>query len=297
MSKIESPTFIERMPTPGNVAHLEYLSALEVSENSTLWDPEAYLTETNAATTLAKLIRRHRSFWHIMQLFKNEVHVSLDTRLDEVLDEIEREREKIWPKHFDGSLDIYPPIILPRLDGDFSQEMIDGLVESRSISMNPEVWPADIPVTRFSKNALSIGGRSNPAGHPESTYEYSLWIPIDEALFYDPTRRLLGAAYTKVYPDTDKTVSGVYNHGGDPAIFHRAARRAAIDLKSFMDFVYGQRDKVRAGALYPAINVRWIEDYLTDDPDELLSEADKKEKQKPKTYYLGDDPDEFIKAA
>jgi hypothetical protein len=65
------------MPTPGTLAHLEYLSGLEVDDESYLTEARSFLEETMAATSLARIIRRHRSYWPM----RNQQTADLDTRL------------------------------------------------------------------------------------------------------------------------------------------------------------------------------------------------------------------------
>jgi len=83
-----------QMPTPGTLAHLEYLSGLEIDDDSEFTDAQTFLEETMAATSLARVIRRHRSYWPM----RNVHTADLDTRM--------METKMTRPNFFRGSIGI-----------------------------------------------------------------------------------------------------------------------------------------------------------------------------------------------
>jgi hypothetical protein len=78
-AKSEAPSELEvlQMPTPGTLAHLEYLRQLKINDESHLFNPRIFLIETMAATSLARVIRRHRTYWPM----RNMQTADLDSRL------------------------------------------------------------------------------------------------------------------------------------------------------------------------------------------------------------------------
>lgn len=66
----------EQMPHPGTTAHLEYLHSLEIDPEGPLADPRIFLTETMAATSIARVLKKH----HIPRAFQFQNQAIIDTR-------------------------------------------------------------------------------------------------------------------------------------------------------------------------------------------------------------------------
>jgi hypothetical protein len=207
-----------RMPTPGTLSHLEFLRELEVEDKSHLSDPSVFLIETMAATSLARVIRRHRTYWPM----RNMQTADLDSRLLAL-----------------------------------GQERTGRLYGSIGLRT---YWP--------SHNHLSVFGQS------ESGNSYDLVIPVTRAYIYD-SGRPVQAKYQR-----EDSEPWIYNeiaapeyHEDNPRAVIGAVREAADDLLDIFHYIYGQGQETSGLQLYPAVEVAWHPDYLSDDPDEFLKKA------------------------
>jgi hypothetical protein len=66
-----------RIPQPGTLEHLKYLSTLTIPEDSELNDPKLFLEHTMAVTSFSILARRHRTYWPL----RNSGTVEFDSRM------------------------------------------------------------------------------------------------------------------------------------------------------------------------------------------------------------------------
>lgn len=257
---------VEQMPNPATVKHLEYVANLDIEPGSELWEPEVFLEKTLIASSFAKFIRKHSTFQPRIMRTHNQMHVTLDSQMDEMA--------RGWPGVFCGTLDIYPTIILPRFDNYDDSERFKDLVDSGEVSMDPNRWPPEIRVERFNKSNLYIVGRPSTDYGGESNNRYSLYIPLDDYPFYDPaSERPLEARY-----DYSDWSSNIYDRLSSSArdnkpILHAVVRQAAADLVSLFHYVYGESTGIPELKPSTGDHVRWHPDYLTDDPDQFKKAA------------------------
>lgn len=255
------------MPNPGAINHLEYIANKDIPEDSLLWDPNHFLIMTNIATTFAKVIRRHPTFWPSKRRLYNELHTILDSETDIAAQD--------WPQQFSGSINIYPTIVLPDHESAIESETFNQLINMGVVSLDPGRWPSNIIVKKYSKSILAIKGRPNPGENSDCDYSYSLYLPLDDQLYYDPSPdRILEAKYE--YPAGERAVF-IRNHSmlgsdcqADPLIFHSAIKEASYDLSSLFHHIYGKSNSLPELKPADPSLVFWHPDYLSDDPNETL---------------------------
>ena len=224
---------IRQMPTPGTLAHLEYLRDLKVDNEDRLSQPHIFLTETMAATSLARVIRRHRTYWPM----RNMQTADLDSRLlalPQPRSGIMSRTKPRCPGIFRGTIGLRSNL------ADHNHLMVYGQPNHNY------AYNLVVPVTR-----AHIYDSSRPA----------------QAAYHLEKMGRKGKKEKLAY---NEMAAPEYRED-DPQIIISVVQEAASDLLDIFHSIYGESAGLPELRPSTAAEVAWRQDYMSDDPDEFMT--------------------------
>jgi hypothetical protein len=308
---------ILQMPAPGSLPHLDFLANFDIPPDSHLYNPINYLKETKAATSLARVVRRHRTKGSLDNLkINNMLLIPFDSSRDGT--------GHNWPRAFSGSVSIYPQQITPAfgekfepelvepawqsgllkpdelrlLTGELDWDLLEKLILGGTISKDPVDWPEWLPKRIFSMNQLTFNALPDPDEIDDGlNYKYTLSIPLTNTLDYDDDRHnsiQAGYIYTQYYPKHPDPKK-IYSPETDGKYYEFAMYREVTDSK---DPRYDESNSLVFHSVMKDLNQN-LSDYFR----HVYGEPNPIPALEPSTpdlvrwrddYYL-DDPDQLLK--
>jgi hypothetical protein len=255
----------ENMPKPGSMAHLEWLSQLEIPEALSLEELKSFLEGTRAVNSFVRFTRQHRMVPHLPRRHRAE----FDTRLLGLGSEV-------WSPVFRCAIEISPE--LP----DHGLLLIHGRPYPGRSPNRDYTYDVVLPV-----KDRNFHDPSYDPSHPmEAMYSWHQHKNLID-------RRRRGFC----------EISQV--HQGEPAVVSKALQEAAQTACDLYRYLYGEDMILSPTEPSAPEVVHWHPDYATDDPNEFIpsSRAIAKAITRIKSMrpwqpdYLKDDPNEFLKAS